>query len=273
MEFVHDKKSNIIFSLHGSRVHEMKFHNKMLKLKVSELFRYVDNEEKSYPGEICFYDCDLDLCSVLIFNKTLGQGYFKGKAISMKEYMEKYSNLEFEILTEGYFGNSTTYMGWIWEEGKEPVSGIMYLWNRGDMVYRIDEQIQELWKQEFNKCKMKKNVKCTVEDIINEMKAIYLHEGEEALYQEDDWHIYETGDSELVLTTVCSITSPPDFDEETGEEIIPEFALEHGMRASILPEIFQDVIINVLEQKRDASNEELLRALNYYMKNDTFLSI
>ena len=54
MEFVHDKKSNIIFSLHGSRVHEMKFHNKMLKLKVSELFRYVDNEEKSYLGEICF---------------------------------------------------------------------------------------------------------------------------------------------------------------------------------------------------------------------------
>ena len=54
MEFVHDKKSNIIFSLYGSRVHEMKFHNKMLKLKVSELFRYIDNEEKSYPGEICF---------------------------------------------------------------------------------------------------------------------------------------------------------------------------------------------------------------------------
>ena len=139
MESVHDKKSNIIFSLHGSRVHEMKFHNKMLKLKVSELFRYVDNEEKSYPGEICFYDCDLDLCRVLIFNKTLGQGYFKGKAISMKEFMDKYDNLEFEIITEGYYAKSTTYMGWIWEDGKEPVSGIMYLWNRGDMVYRIED--------------------------------------------------------------------------------------------------------------------------------------
>ena len=31
MEFVHDRNSNIIFSLYGSRVHEMKFHNKMLK--------------------------------------------------------------------------------------------------------------------------------------------------------------------------------------------------------------------------------------------------
>ena len=120
---------------------------------------------------------------------------------------------------------------------------------------------------------MKKNVKCTVEDIINEIKAIYLNEGEEALYQDDDWHIYEVGDEERILTTVCCVTPPPDFDEETGEEIIPEFALEHGMRASILPEIFQDVMINVLEQKQDVTNEELLRAFNYYMKNDTFLSI
>ena len=120
---------------------------------------------------------------------------------------------------------------------------------------------------------MQKNVKCTVEDTINEIKAIYLNGGEEALYQEDDWHIYEVGDEERLLTTVCCVTAPPDFDEETGEEMIPEFALYNGMRASILPEIFQDVIINVLEQKRDAANEEILRALNYYMKKDTFLSI
>ena len=120
---------------------------------------------------------------------------------------------------------------------------------------------------------MQKNVKCTIEDIINMMRETYLNEGEKVLCDDNDWHIYETGDSELVLTTVCSIISPPDFDEETGEEMIPEFALYNGMRASILPEIFQDVMINVLEQKRDATNEELLRALNYYMKNDTFLSI
>lgn len=120
---------------------------------------------------------------------------------------------------------------------------------------------------------MQKNVKCTVEDIFNKMKEIYLHEGEEALYQEDDWHIYEMGDEERLLTTGCCVTLPPDFDEETGEEMIPEFALYNGMRASILPEIFQDVIIKVLQQKQDAANEEILRALNYYMKKDTFLSI
>ena len=51
---------------------------------------------------------------------------------------ERICHAEFEILTEGYFGYSTTYTGWLWEKGKEPVSAILYIWNSGDMVYRID---------------------------------------------------------------------------------------------------------------------------------------
>jgi len=112
----YDKNSNIPFSLHDSRIHEIKLHNKILTLKVHKLFQYTSNEEKAYLGEICFHGCDLDLCSVLIFNKILGEGYFNGKAISMKEFMDKYHNSEFEIIPEGYFGNTITYTGWLWEE-------------------------------------------------------------------------------------------------------------------------------------------------------------
>ena len=54
------------------------------------------------------------------------------------DYIKEHSNVEFEILTEGYFGYCTTYTGWIWTEGKEPVSAIMYIWNNGNMVYRIN---------------------------------------------------------------------------------------------------------------------------------------
>ena len=54
------------------------------------------------------------------------------------DYIKEYSNVEFEILTEGNFGYSTTYTGWIWIEGKEPVSAIMYICNNGNMVYRIN---------------------------------------------------------------------------------------------------------------------------------------
>ena len=142
-KFIYDRHSNIIFSLNGSRVKEIKFHNKMLTLKADKLFRYVDNEEKEYTGEVCFKYCDLDLCSVLIFNKTLGKGRFMGKAVSLEEFMESHRNCEFEIITEGYFGNSTTYSGWLWEEGKNPVSAIMYIWNSGDMEYCVYGEREE----------------------------------------------------------------------------------------------------------------------------------
>ena len=74
----------------------------------------------------------------MIFDRTVYEGDFSGKAMSLIEYMEEYSNAEFEILIEGYFGYYTTYTGWIRIEEREPVSAIMYIWNTGDMVYRID---------------------------------------------------------------------------------------------------------------------------------------
>lgn len=116
---------------------------------------------------------------------------------------------------------------------------------------------------------MKKNVKCTIEDVINSVKEKYLKEGESSFYN-NDWYIY-VADEELLLTTLCCVTAPPDFDDETDEEIMPRFAVENGMDCSILPEIFQDVISNALEQKSDVTNKELINALNYYMDKDSFM--
>lgn len=133
-----NNRNNTIFSLNGSRVKEIKFHNKTLKLKVDRIFEFIDNEEKTYSGEISFKNCDLDLCSVLVFNKTLGKGHFTGNALYLEDFMDEYKGAEFEIITEGYYGNTTTYTGWLWEDGKNPVSVIMYIWNSGDMEYCID---------------------------------------------------------------------------------------------------------------------------------------
>lgn len=118
---------------------------------------------------------------------------------------------------------------------------------------------------------MKQNVKCTIEDVIILLKEKYLKEGEQALWNDSDWQLYISDDDELSLTTACCVTAPPDFDEETDEEIIPEFAVENGMEGSVLPETLQDVISSALEQKQEATNEELLEALNYYLDNDTFM--
>ena len=137
MEFIHDRKSNILFSLYGSKVNRIKIHNKTLTLTVEEMYQLLDGEEKAFSGEICFNNCDVDLCSVLIFNKTLGKGRFTGKSICLSDFMNEYVDSQFEIITEGYYANTTTYTGWLWIDEKSPVSAIMYIWNSGDMVYGI----------------------------------------------------------------------------------------------------------------------------------------
>ena len=138
MDLIHDRNSNILFSLHDSKIKKITFRNNILTLHLNKIFQYTKDGEKIYSGEVLFYDSDLDECSILIFDRTVYEGDFSGKAISLIEYMEEYSNAEFEILIEGYFGYYTTYTGWIRIEGKEPVSAIMYIWNTGDMVYRIN---------------------------------------------------------------------------------------------------------------------------------------
>nr|WP_308519775.1 hypothetical protein [uncultured Stomatobaculum sp.] len=139
MDFIQDRAWNTGFSLQSSRVKVIKFHNKILTFKLDRIFRCVEGEEVDCPGELRFEGCDLDLCRALIFNKTLGEGRFTGRALSLREFMDVYGNAEFEIMSEGYFGNTTTYSGWLWEAEKAPVSAILYLWNRGNRIYRIEE--------------------------------------------------------------------------------------------------------------------------------------
>ena len=138
MDFTQDRKSNILFGLHDSRIKKLSFKNDILTIELDTIFQYTKGEEKLYSGEVLFFDSDLEECNILILDRTVYEGGFSGKAIGLKECMKEYAHAEFEILTEGYFGYSTTYTGWLWEKGKEPVSAILYIWNSGDMVYRID---------------------------------------------------------------------------------------------------------------------------------------
>ena len=141
MDFTQDRKSNILFGLHDSRIKKISFKNDVLTIELDTIFQYTKGEEKLYSGEVLFFDTDLEECNILVLDRTVYEGEFSGKAIGLKEYMKEYAHAEFEILTEGYFGYSTTYTGWLWEKGKEPVSAILYIWNSGDMVYRIEHEI------------------------------------------------------------------------------------------------------------------------------------
>lgn len=72
MDYIRDRKSNISFSLHDSRILQIEINEDKLSLNMDRIFQYTDNEVKS----------------------------FSGKELSFDEFKEQYPNVEFEIVTE-----------------------------------------------------------------------------------------------------------------------------------------------------------------------------
>ncbi len=142
-KYIRNRKSNIPFTLHDSRIQKIEELDDAIILRVDKLFQYRDNEEIILHGDIEFTKADIEECSMLAFKSPFGfEGVntFSGEKLSLTEYMEKYPNAEFEIVTEGYNGYDTIYQGWIWNRDSHPIFGIMTIWNIGDMIYKITKE-------------------------------------------------------------------------------------------------------------------------------------
>lgn len=139
MNYTYNRTAGIPFSLHDSRVKKIRYEDGRLTLETDNIFRYTEEKEEIFRGDIVFEGCDIEECSVLLFDRTVYRGDFKGKAIGMEEYMKEFCGSEFEIITEGYCGYSTTYIGYLWDGDNEPVSAVMNIFNMGDMIYRMEE--------------------------------------------------------------------------------------------------------------------------------------
>ncbi len=140
MEYVRDRKSNIAFSLHDSRILNMEISRDNLSLQLDRIYQYADDEEKWYQGMIEFTKVDIEECDIMLFNAPFGydgEKAFSGKSMSFEEFNAEYPNAEFEIVTEGYCGYDTVFQGWIWQGDNNPLFGIMRIWNTGDMIYRV----------------------------------------------------------------------------------------------------------------------------------------
>lgn len=134
MKLIKKTISNIPFDLHDSRIVKMEVNDGSLTLHLEQVYEYHKDSEEFYPAKLTFTDIDLEECHALVFDRGMGNGPFSGVRYNLQEYLEKYSDAEFEIITDTYNMSSTVMEGYIYRDGQEAVAGIISLWTLGEVI-------------------------------------------------------------------------------------------------------------------------------------------
>ena len=109
---------------------------------------------------------------------------------------------------------------------------------------------------------MRKHQELSLEQIIEQMRVDEL--------ASDDFCLYGKEDGELALDRLYCVSDYPDVIED--RDIYPADVVEQDLQLVYYGEQLIDVLSVALEEKPDASFQDLVEALNYYNQHDCFMT-
>ena len=109
---------------------------------------------------------------------------------------------------------------------------------------------------------MRKHQELSLDQIIEQVRADQL--------TSDDFCLYGKEDGELALARSYWVSNYPDVVED--RDIYPADAVEQDLQLVYYGEQLIDVLSVALEEKPEASHQDLVDALNYYNQHDNFMS-
>ena len=89
-------------------------------------------------------------------------------------------------------------------------------------------------------------------------------------YYSDDFCLYGKEDGELALDRLYWVSDYPDVVED--RDVYPMDVAEQDLQLVYYGEQLIDVLTVALEEKPDASLQDLVEALNYYNQHDCFMT-
>jgi len=108
---------------------------------------------------------------------------------------------------------------------------------------------------------MRKYQELSLEQIIEQMRV------DES--SSDDFCLYGKEDGELALDRLYLVSDYPDVVED--RDVYPTDVVEQSLQLVYYGEQLFDVLSVALEEKPDASLQDLVEALNYYHQHDSFM--
>ena len=109
--------------------------------------------------------------------------------------------------------------------------------------------------------RMRKHQELSLEQIIERMRV--------DKFSSDDFCLYGKEDGELALDSLYWVSDYPDVVED--RDVYPTDVVEQDLQLVYYGEQLFDVLSVALEEKPDASPQDLIEALKYYQEHDTFL--
>lgn len=111
---------------------------------------------------------------------------------------------------------------------------------------------------------MKYQQALSLNDLINILKS---------QHKNIDFSIYDKGSPGAAnLDSTCIIGEPSTITED-DEEIYPEYITNFRLEFWYSDELLEDVVMTALNQKNNASNEEIHSAIRHYSEHDDFLDL
>lgn len=108
---------------------------------------------------------------------------------------------------------------------------------------------------------MRKHQELSLEQIIEQMRVDEL--------ASDDFCLYGKEDGELALARLYWVSDYLDVVEDS--DVYPTDVAEQDLQLVYYGEQLIDVLAVALEEKPDASPQDLVDALNYYQQHDSFM--
>ena len=108
---------------------------------------------------------------------------------------------------------------------------------------------------------MREHQELSLEQIIEQVRVDKL--------VSDDFCIYGKEDGELSLNSLYWVSAYPDVVED--RDIYPTDVEEQDLQLVYYGEQLIDVLSVALEEKPEASHQDLVEALNYYQQHDSFI--
>ncbi len=134
------QKHNIPYSLHDMIIKEIKTEENNITLIFQNGYTETTKPYKQVNGSIIIENADYDFCAVHLLSENGNYGNFKGKKLSLENFLKNFKEYSLEVVTELYGFNQAEYNGFINLPGEENVIEYsMSFYYTGGLAYITEE--------------------------------------------------------------------------------------------------------------------------------------